>query len=61
MAETKGKCADCGIVPIATKLFPRRNLIMDHDHLTGYVRDLVCHRCNNLRAKNDAVYNLQKL
>lgn len=34
-----GACASCGDVPTST-------LNVDHDHVTGQVRDLLCARCN---------------
>jgi len=39
----KGVCAVCGRVE--TWRLPRK-LSVDHDHLTGIVRGLLCHRCN---------------
>jgi len=35
-----GRCAICGDPP------GKRGLHLDHDHLTGIVRGLLCHRCN---------------
>jgi hypothetical protein len=39
----KGLCAICGRVE--TWRVPRK-LAVDHDHLTGIVRGLLCHHCN---------------
>lgn len=36
--QQKGKCALCGVSSTKLKV--------DHDHLTGVVRKLICHRCN---------------
>lgn len=35
-----GRCALCGDPP------GRRRLSVDHDHATGLVRGMLCHRCN---------------
>ena len=41
MMDQAGKCALCGYIPS-----PRRKLAVDHDHITGQVRGLLCHWCN---------------
>lgn len=41
LALQGGACAGCGAVPE-----PRRKLYLDHDHLTGIVRGLLCRNCN---------------
>jgi Recombination endonuclease VII len=40
LAEQGGVCAICGATP------KTRRLHIDHDHKTGRVRGLLCHRCN---------------
>lgn len=40
LAAQGGGCAICGATP------KTRRLDVDHDHLTGKVRGLLCHRCN---------------
>lgn len=41
-ANQKGKCALCER-PLPTKSF---NRVIDHDHLTGRVRGVICRACN---------------
>jgi hypothetical protein len=38
--EQGGGCAICGNTP------KTRRLDVDHDHKTGHIRGLLCHRCN---------------
>jgi len=40
LAFQNGRCAICGRPP------KNRRLNVDHDHRTGEVRGLLCHRCN---------------
>ena len=40
----KGCCAICGINQSELK----DKLSTDHNHVTGKIRDLLCHRCNSL-------------
>jgi hypothetical protein len=40
LAEQGGGCAICGAKP------KTRRLDTDHDHRTGLIRGLLCHRCN---------------
>lgn len=50
LKEQGGECAICGKTPDHT-------LHVDHDHKTGEVRGLLCHKCNNLlaNAEDDAM------
>jgi hypothetical protein len=43
-----GMCAICGALPGADPDAHRKSsrLVVDHDHKTGRVRGLLCHRCN---------------
>jgi len=40
LVEQNGKCAICGSLPNG------KNLFVDHDHITGKVRGLLCNSCN---------------
>jgi len=40
LARQNGGCAICGNPP------KTRRLDVDHDHRTGKIRGLLCHRCN---------------
>ena len=44
LIDQNGKCAICGV---SYKEF-KKELAVDHDHITGEVRSLLCQRCNNL-------------
>ena len=44
LASQGGGCAICGNEP------KTRRLHVDHDHATGRVRGLLCHRCNRVLA-----------
>ncbi|MFB9177885.1 endonuclease VII domain-containing protein [Dactylosporangium sucinum] len=48
LAEQNGVCAVCGTVEVATYKGRPRRLAVDHDHVTGKVRALLCQRCNLL-------------
>lgn len=51
-----GTCALCGVPPA-----DGRRLAVDHDHVTGRVRGLLCQRCNGgLGALGDDVAGLQR-
>lgn len=42
-----GKCAICGMPETSTSRNGRvKTLFVDHDHVTGKVRQLLCHLCN---------------
>lgn len=43
MAEQGGRCAICRV---AEQDAPRGKLVLDHDHVTGRPRALLCHNCN---------------
>lgn len=51
-----GKCAVCG----ATKPGGKRDWCTDHDHETGKVRGVVCHRCNwAMQVKDNELWDKQ--
>lgn len=56
-AEQNGCCAACGVRPEAPRGRARSPLVVDHDHLTGQARELLCYNCNFLlgRLENDAL------
>lgn len=50
LLEARGhdRCGICGGVEATVSARGRvRRLVIDHDHATGEVRDLLCHRCNS--------------
>jgi len=51
-----GKCGIC-----EKELFlDKQNTCVDHNHVTGEVRDVLCSRCNNLVGLSDENVNLLK-
>lgn len=44
-AQQNGKCLICNEPPKGTSRITQ-NLHVDHDHLTGKIRGLLCNRCN---------------
>jgi hypothetical protein len=48
LALQRGLCAICGRPPTTTRRNLSPVLDRDHDHKTGYVRGLLCRRCNIL-------------
>lgn len=45
-AEQDGRCAICGVRPNPEGRGPAARLHVDHDHVTGENRGLLCVRCN---------------
>lgn len=56
LAHQKGVCFFCGGVDSSG-----RRLAVDHDHVTGRVRGLLCTKCNHAVARFDGVELVQKL
>ena len=56
LAEQGGLCAICGKPPVATK---NNNgyLDVDHDHISGVIRGLLCHPCNQGMIAVDRVHD----
>jgi len=47
LSKQNGRCAVCGAGHFAlSPLGYRRRLAIDHDHATGQMRGLLCHKCN---------------
>jgi hypothetical protein len=46
LEEQDGACILCGHVPPPDGIKAASRLHVDHDHITGAVRDLLCGRCN---------------
>lgn len=42
----KGRCAICGGEGFLMASYHKNKLVVDHDHVTGEVRGLLCHNCN---------------
>ena len=45
--EQNGVCAVCGKPETAPSWHGPRSLAIDHNHLTGQIRGLLCNNCNN--------------
>lgn len=52
LQKQEGGCAVCKKVPSPTKT-GRSGLHVDHDHVTGKVRGLLCSRCNTFMGYAD--------
>ena len=44
--EQNNKCAICGSGGFIMGKHGTKKLVVDHDHVTGQVRSLLCHNCN---------------
>lgn len=43
------ECESCGVELTDEKLNTTTRRCLDHDHSTGFIRDVLCHTCNNKR------------
>lgn len=60
--EQGGLCAICGKPETTTMRNAVKFLAIDHDHVTGKVRKLLCHRCNTaLGLVGDSIEVLKKM
>lgn len=61
--KQEGNCASCGYwYPINGSRKGYNNLVVDHDHTTGLVRALICHRCNlSIGLLEEDVIRIRKL
>lgn len=44
--EQQGRCWICSAESATHKTSPEKRLVIDHDHLDGTVRGLLCQKCN---------------
>jgi len=51
--EQNGVCAICGKPETTKNQWGTLRLSVDHDHVTGRVRGLLCTRCNNIIGRAD--------
>jgi len=57
--EQNGKCAICNNPETRGRY---KKLYIDHSHVTGKVRSLLCHRCNSILGfTNESIATLQKI
>ena len=64
LQKQKGLCAICGLPESCTRGKALRTLSIDHNHLTGRVRGLLCQKCNTaiglFNMDNFGTLNLEK-
>lgn len=63
LSKNGGKCPICGIdKPYGEEYMgPKRYFAVDHDHKTGVVRGVLCHRCNTgIGSFKDSIDSLKK-
>lgn len=61
LKKQNGVCAICGLLESRKTVNTSYTLAIDHDHITGKVRGLLCHRCNlGLGQFKDTTVLLQK-
>lgn len=60
--EQNGECFICGRTEKELKRIGRYGLVVDHDHITGKVRGLLCDSCNRILGLiNDDIYIIDKM
>jgi len=58
LLNQNGRCAICGTTE-PSNWAKRKRFCIDHDHVTGVVRGLLCGRCNLLAASRHLETNLE--
>jgi hypothetical protein len=59
--EQDGRCAICGSIETSENRFGLKTLAVDHDHVTGKVRGLLCSDCNlGLGKFHDDISRMEK-
>lgn len=43
------ECENCGIILTNDVVNTKERRVLDHDHSTGYIRNILCHSCNTKR------------
>jgi len=64
LLKQKGLCAICGLPSVDRNQWGMKSLAVDHNHVTGEIRGLLCSKCNRaiglLLVDKFGVMNLQK-
>lgn len=62
LEKQNGVCAICNLPEISKHQFGVKNLAVDHNHITGKIRGLLCNKCNlTLGLVNENITILNKM